>query len=249
MASGIMGKNNRRGGKHIITLTRTREEVAALPNGKRFFDDTNADALVEAVILFPIMIVIIAALVVLAVFLPTRAALQRATQYAATAIATENSDAWLYFDCDNMCYRWELNKAGLPNVYAALFRIDGDALSRGEEIVVWAESNYLSSKAGKLTVECWIINKFVYKEVVVTASRVFSMSDDFGFSISFIGFPDTIPIVVTSTAVVHNSEEFVRNLDLAVDFVEYISEKFGLTGIGESISSFGGRIAGFLDLD
>jgi len=197
---------------------------------------------VEAAILFPILIMIFAALVLLAIYLPTRAALQRATQYAASAIATEQSESWLYFDEMSMSYKWETDKRRLVNVYVALFRGSANAESRGEDIAITMESRGISPKAGVLSVECNILNRFVYKEVVVTATREFTTPVD----LSLIGFPETINVTVTSTAVVVNGDEFVRNMDLAVDFVEYISEKFGLSEIAETIGSFRRQVASVL---
>ena len=82
--------------------------------------DTRGDAVVEATILFPIIIMIFAGLVLLAMYLPTRAALQRATQYAATAIATERSDTWLRHDPDALEYYWIHDKDELGNVYGSV---------------------------------------------------------------------------------------------------------------------------------
>ena len=198
------------------------------------------DAVVEAAILFPIMIMIFAALVLLAVYLPTRAALQRATQYAATAIASERSDTWLFFDDSSMSYYWESEKSNLKNVYVALFS-STDTGSKGGDIVTSVEGRSVSSKAGNLTVDCHIVNRIIYKEVVVTAAREFAVP---GFSI--IRFPGTIQVQVTSTAVVQNGDEFVRSMDIAVDFVEYMIKKLGLTDVAGSISSFGSRVASLL---
>ena len=206
---------------------------------KYFVKDTNGDAVVEAAILFPIMIMIFAALVLLAVYLPARATLQRATQHAATVLAAERSDTWLFFDESSMSFYWENDKERLANVYAALFSSGGDVGGKGEDIVVDIERRGISSKAGSLTVDCYIDNKIVYKEVVVTATREFPVPVD----LSFISFPETIAVTATSTAVVQNGDEFLRNMDLAVDFVEYISKKFGLTDIADSISSYGSRVA------
>ena len=211
-----------------------------MPDGS-FMKNENGDAMVEAVILFPIIIMVFAALVLLSLYLPTRAALQRATQYAATAIATERSDTWLFFDDSSMSYYWETDKSKLKNVYAALFSGAGADASRGETIATTAESRGLSSKAGELTVQCSIVNRIVYSEVVVTAKREFTVPVD----LSFIQFPKTIPIEVTSTAVVQNGDEFVRNMDLAAEFAGYLIEKFGLGDIADSISSFGGKVSSF----
>lgn len=213
-------------------------------NKTNIVKDTKGDAVVEAAIMFPIMIMIFAALFLLAVYLPTRATLQRATQFAATAIATEKSDAWLYFDTGDMRYYWENDKGNLMNVYEALFS-NGDVQDKGESIVERVEGRSLSSKSGTLEVECRIANKIVYKEVIVTATRRFTTP----VNLSFIGFPTEIPVTITSTAVVQNGEEFVRNMDMAVDFVNFIMEKFNLTGVADTISSFGSRAASLLGWD
>ncbi|MDR0491518.1 MAG: hypothetical protein LBH28_09785 [Oscillospiraceae bacterium] len=213
-----------------------------MPNIRNFAKDTRGDAVVEAAILFPIIIMIFAALVLLAMYLPTRAALQRATQYAATAISVEKSDTWLFFDEDAMDYYWTDDKSSLKNVYVALFSgIDGDG-AKAENIVRGIEERSVSSKAGNLAVDCQIVNYLVYKEVVVTATREFTLP----VNLSIIRFPKTIPVSVTSTAVVQNGDEFIRSIDLCVDFVNFISEKFGLTNISESIGSFGEKVSSIL---
>ena len=204
--------------------------------------DKDGDAIVEATIIFPMMIMIFAALVLLAVYLPTRAALQRATQYAATALATEGSDTWLFYDEGSMSYRWETEKSNLQNVYIALFSDISNAKSRGEDIATTIERQGISSKAGDLLVDCHVDNWIIYKEVVVTARREFRPPAD----LAFIWFRGTVTIEVTSTAVVQNSDEFVRNIDLAVDFTKYISEKYKLDNVVKSVSEFRGRVASLL---
>ena len=199
--------------------------------------DTSGDAVVETAILFPIMIMIFAALVLLAMYLPTRAVLQRATQYAATAIATEMSDAWLFYDHTALSYTWEQDKSNLKNVYAELFSGSVGNQDKIEDIVTAIEERGISVRSGALSVDSYIVNKVVYKEVVVTATREFEGPVD----LSFIGFPKTIPITVTSTAVVQNGDEFIRNVDIVVDFAEYILKKYELQSIAESISSFFSR--------
>jgi len=214
------------------------KKITALPI-RSFIKNEKGDALVEAVIIFPIMIMIFAGLVLLAIYLPTRAALQHATQYAATALATERSDTWLFFDKDSMTYYRRPDRTLLTNVYVALFSGAGDVQTKGDDIVTAVEGRAISSKAGALSVECHINNWIVYKEVVVTAVREFSTPVD----LSLIGFPETIPVTVTSTAVIQNGDEFVRNMDLACDFVKFIAEKFGISDVSETISSFGSRVS------
>ena len=213
-----------------------------MKNRRRLIDDINGDAVVEAAILFPIMIMIFAALVLLALYLPTRAALQRATQYAATAIATERSDTWLRYDDGSMFYYWEYDKKALTNVYVSLFSGSAGIQDSAERIVAEIEGRGISSKAGVLSVSGYIDNKIIYKEVIVSATRKFTSPVKLGF----IGFPEDISITATSTAVVQNGDEFIRNMDLAVDFVKFISKKFGLDDLADSISSFGEKVSSIM---
>jgi len=205
-------------------------------------EETAGDAVVEATILFPIMIMIFAALVLLSIYLPTRAVLQRATQFAATAIATETGDTWLFFNEGSMSYYRKSNIGQLKNVYVDLFAASGDVQSAGEAIVRDVESRSISSRAGELSVECIMINSIIYKEVVVTATREFTMPVD----LSFVGFPNTISVTATSTAVVQNPDEFIRNIDMASDFLEFIADRYNLHNITNAISSFGSRVSGLL---
>ena len=237
MAAGIMGTNHRKSRRHFI---RGNSRFTGLRS--KLCKDTTGDAVVEATILFPIMIMIFAALVLLAIYLPARAVLQRATQYAATAIATESSDTWLFFNEGSMSYYRETSKKSLKNVYAELFTAIGSVQSKGEAIVINVESQGISSKAGNLDVNSNIVNRIFYKEAVVTATREFPMPVD----LSFIGFPQMIEVTATSSAVVQNGDEFVRNMDIANDFAEFISERYGLSSITDAISSFGSRVSGIL---
>lgn len=186
--------------------------------------NTRGYAVVEATILFPIILMTFAGVVLLSMYLPTRAVLQRETQYAATALATPQSDTWLDFDKNRMTYYWRDKNNEPSNVYAALlstfFKGDGDA----ESIVKKLEENSVVSRVGELTVRCEINNFVVYKEIVVTATRTIPIP----VNLSIINFPEEIPITVSSTAVVQNGDEFVRNIDIAKDFVQYLDEKYDL---------------------
>lgn len=188
--------------------------------------DIRGYAVVEATILFPIIFMIFLGLVILSVYLPTRGVLQQATQYAATAMATEQSDTWLDLDEDRMQFTWASDRSELPNIYVALFSsfFKGDAQDQAETIVKNIEGKGLVYRQGDLTVECEITNLVIYKEITVTATRTIPAPLD----LSFIGFPKEIPVAVSSTAVVQNGDEFVRNVDLAVEFVDYLKTEYGL---------------------
>lgn len=204
--------------------------------------------MVEATILFPIIIMVFAGLVLLAMYLPTRAALQQATQYAATAIATERSDTWLRHDPDSMTYYWETERSALGSVYGAVLGAltgnNRDDADNAEQAVINMEANGVLEPAGELSVEYGVVNYIVYKEIVVTATRTIPMPVD----LSFVGFPSEIPVTVTSTAVVQNGDEFVRNMDLARDLTLFLAEKFNLTDMLDGVAELGEKFTGFLGI-
>ena len=205
--------------------------------------------MVEATILFPIIFMIFAGLMLMAVYLPTRALLQRATQYAATALATERSDTWLRCDPETGEYYWLEDKDDLGTVYSTVFGAlkgnNRDEALAAEQLVekIEGKGRKKDSKNQKedsedLEVEYGVLNYIVYKEIIVTATKTIKMPVD----LSFVGLKNEIPITVSSTAVVQNGDEFVRNIDLAVDLVSDLSEKYGLDKtfgkVGEFLNKF-----------
>lgn len=203
---------------------------------KNFIKDTSGDAVVEATILFPVLIMIFAGLVLLSMYLPTRAVLQQATQYAATAIATEKSDTWIFFDENNMEYYFEKDKSKLDNVYITLIKsiLLNDDKQKSKTIVENIENSKISTTSGDLKIEFGIINYIIYKEIIVTATRTIPSV----VNLSFVGFPKEIPITVTSTAVVQNGDEFVRNMDIAVDLTKYIDDKYNISEVFRGVTDF-----------
>ena len=106
------------------------------------------------------------------------------------------------------------------------------------------EANGVLEPAGELSVEYGVVNYIVYKEIVVTATRTIPMPVD----LSFVGFPSEIPVTVTSTAVVQNGDEFVRNMDLARDLTLFLAEKFNLTDMLDGVAELGEKFTGFLGI-
>lgn len=213
---------------------------------RRLKENTRGDAVVEATILLPIMIMIYFALVMLAMYMPTRALLQRATQYAATALATEQSDTWLRFDDKEMRYYWTSGKGELDNVYVALFNSISTKKDGGEaeRIITKIVEQGLQSVPGELEVEYATTNFVIYKEISLTATKTVPIPVDF----SFIGFPTEIPITVTSTAVVQNGDEFVRNMDIAVDVAKWLDSKYNISDMFSKVGELCGKVTGFLGI-
>lgn len=188
-----------------------------------FVKNEQGYAVVEATILFPIIMMVFAGLVLLSMYLPTRAVLQRETQYAATVLATTESDTWLGFDTGRMEYYWLGGSQPPENVYVALISslFKGNSESKAKTIVETRDESNFVTRAGNLTVECKVNNFVIYKEIVVTATRTIPSP----VNLSFVNFPSEIPITVSSTAVVQNGDEFVRDIDIAKDFLDYLNKE------------------------
>ncbi|MCL2099458.1 MAG: pilus assembly protein [Oscillospiraceae bacterium] len=199
-------------------------------NIKKFIKDTGGDAVVEATFLFPIMILIFFALVLLSMYLPARASLQRATQQAASVVADEKSDTWVLYDDAALSYGW---KTDLPGVYMSVFQkfLTAEDEEKIENIVRSTDAAQFITPPGSLDVSCSTVNYVIYKEITVTAVRTIPMPP----ALSFVGIPEEIIITVTSTATVQNSDEFIRNIDIITDVIGY----FGLdiSRMGELFSA------------
>ena len=192
---------------------------------KAFIKDTGGDAVVEAAILFPIIIMIFAGLVLMSMYLPIRATLQRATQEAVTALATEKSDTWLTYNENTL----QFDKVpSAQNVYSALTNslLSGQDRNKAEAIVRKMEERSFFRAPGTLTVECGAVNFLIYKELTVTATRSIPMPVD----LSFVRFPRALEITASSTAVVHDVDGFIRDVDMLIDILPYLGWSAGEAG-------------------
>ena len=201
-----------------------------MPNQQNFIKDTRGDALVvEAVILFPIIIMIFLAFVLLAMYLPQRALLQEATQVAATAIATDRSDTWVEIDPATGATSPRSSENRPYNVYVTTFRSlffnRANVEGRAEVIVRNIASRGILRAPGQINVEANVTNFIIYQELTITAKQEIPMP----INLSFIGFPTHLPIEAQATAVVLDGAEFVRNVDLAVDFGKWLDDRLGGT--------------------
>jgi hypothetical protein len=176
-------------------------------------------AVVEAVFVFPIMLMVLLALVMLAIYLPQHAMLQRAASMAATALATESGDTWVYFDKDTLTYKRHNDYSGLGG-WVYNWGFPSGAANNATDMVkkLDQKENLPLIASVDLKVECRLYNYVVYKEVEVTATRSIKIPVDF----SVIRFPTTLDLTVTAKAVVKDGDEFVRNIDLGISFLDWL---------------------------
>ncbi len=210
---------------------------------KKILINEEGYAYVEATFVFPIMVFIFTALIILSLYLPTRASLQRATQFAAMIMATEEGDTWLNFNLDYLDSGQQMFNIGSKsgNVYEKLikgFINNNEGEDKARIIVTKVEDNTMNMNRGELSVEFKTNNYIVYKEIEVTATRIIPVPVD----LSIIRFPKEIPVTVTSIAVIDDGDEFLRNMDIVVDIVKN-SE---LSGIFEKAGEFMKKATDFL---
>lgn len=226
----------------LVYLSNRRKELVALKKLKKLMSDTSGDAVVEATILFPIMIMIFAALILLAMYLPQRTILQEAAQFTAIALATEISDTYVAFD--NQGNR--VAEVAVENVYVSTIKgILGSGLNAEDK--AYSIANHLAGKgiisvSGEVQVELEATNYVIYQEITVKLTQSVPLPVD----LSFIGFPTEIVLVQEASAVVQNGDEFVRNIDIAKDMVIWLDNKFEISKtLEEALGSIGDVVGKF----
>jgi Flp pilus assembly protein TadG len=203
--------------------------VVSIKAIRRFLRDTRGDSVVvEATILFPIIIMIFAALVMLAMYLPQRVILQEAAQVAAVTIANERSDTWIAFD-GNADFIGRGNQPAQRNVYVRAFQNAfpnaGVDEVRAQSIVNNFTATSILSAPGRVHTELNYRNYLVYQEVIVTVTQTIPMP----VNLMFIGFPREVTITQQAVAVILDGDEFVRSIDIATDVIKWIDNKLGVS--------------------
>jgi len=209
---------------------------------KCFIEDTNGDAVVvQAAIIFPIIIMVFFAIVMLSLFIPQQTILREAAQVTAVSIATERSDTWVSFDAHANPQR----VASVGNVYIDTIRgafSQGDDGVRAENMARNLTRRGFVNVPGNIEVEYHFINFVIYQEVVVTLTQTIPIP----INLSFIGFPTELVMAQEARAVVQNGDEFVRTIDLAADLATWLDNKFGISDTiqpaFDAISNVRGRL-------
>lgn len=196
---------------------------------KRFMKCNRGDAVVEATILFPIMIMIFAALVLLSIYLPQRAVLNNAAQLAATSIAKEFSDTGFNFDDRTLQESFDFNLHNtIFDTIGSLFGRDYEMRnnfwyrafgwlfdsgsryeSRAQDIVEEALSRGLQIADEPVNVDFNLHRTILYTEIHVTVTQTVRFPVD----LSFIGFPTEIAMEQTARAFVADGDRFLRGVD------------------------------------
>jgi len=222
--------------------------------------DTRGDAVVEATILFPIMIMIFMAIVMLSLYLPQGVVLQNATQYAAEALALERSetgyifqengaggtmDVYWDFDLHNTIFNGLAGTNRSTNniwyrTFSWFFPHDGEWEARAQTIVNKIVGQSVTMTDAPVTVTITFRKTILYSELAVKAVQEIPIPVDF----SFIGFPTKITVEKVSLFTIPDGDTYVRNIDEAFAFsdisvrVDDIFHDITLEGFGAHLKTF-----------
>ncbi len=205
---------------------------------KKFHKDESGLAIVEATILLPVCILMIMAVYYASIFMCQKANIQANLQNALVYYKNTGSDTFIEANA-NMAYVRDENRLttaggsayGTPSekfpYRLILFSIDEDNFrsffrsmagvmffDSGENIEITADST----------------NFVIYKSIKATATQTVRPA----ISFAMIGLPDAITIEVTGEVVVTDGDEFIRNIDLAVDLLSD-------TKLGEMAKNIGSK--------
>lgn len=191
---------------------------------KRFFKDRRGLVIVEAVYIFPIMIMITLAMYFLSMYISTKVVLQSSLEWAITQAAADISDASVVFT--DRSGEWS-GERELLNPYRHIFSELGGAGKDGMDISVRRKvANRAVPLGGTLTIDIKEVNMLIYKELRGSASLTVKMP----INLSFVGLPSQVRLEASAKQMVNDRDELIRNMDIAFDIVEYIDERYDISG-------------------
>lgn len=205
--------------------------------------EENGLAVIEATILLPFCMLIVIALYYVAIFMCQKANMQANLQNALLYYKNVETDTYVEAS-ENMAYT----------------QAEGNVLAVGGS---YGEPQYLfpyrffgmkfqSDKFGKffhsmcgymffdtgtnITVTSHATNYVVYKKITATATQTVEPA----ISLSIVGVPDSMEISCTSSVVISDADDFIRNTDFVIDIVED-------TKIGEAAHKLVDKAVGFYE--
>ena len=180
---------------------------------KRIQYDEAGDAVVEATILFPIIIMIFFAFILLAMYLPTSVALQRSVQKAALIASAHRSDLGYTYEISNNSagVNWEGFKQ--ENVYTYMGRGFNKEIEIAEKIVKkYAADALYEGQDLRISVKEDINDK---RYLIITAEQTLIMPFDF----PFLPISNKIELKKSARVMNRDADEFIRNMDIVYDLV------------------------------
>jgi hypothetical protein len=190
-------------------------------------------AIVEATLLLPFCMIMVIALYYVAIFMCQKANLQANLQNALIYYKNVESDTYVEAS-ENMAYTTSNGTVSAvggsygETEYLFPYRFFGMKFQENRFVVFFRSMcGYMFFDTGSnVDVTAHVMNYVVYKEITATATQTVKPA----ISLSMVGAPDEMIISCTSSVVISDADDFIRNTDFVIDVVED-------TKIGEVASS------------
>ena len=218
-------------------------------NIKRIFFDKKGVLIVESAIVFPVMFFVLFFIIFIGNMYYEQARVDDIVMRNAIKGSQCVADPFLYdmvatsavpTDVDTLRlepYRYILGSFTDGSISAVEKKISNAVI---EEINSGTLIFFSNSKARYVGTDNGSVAKFNNK--IIYSSFVVQVNYEIKFPINFLGYDDLTLIKLSSRAEVpiNDTDEFIRNVDMAVDLLED-------TGVGKTISSIFDKIGGFIN--
>lgn len=200
-------------------------------------------AIVEATLLLPFCMIMIIALFYAAIFMCQKANLQANVQNALVYYKNINTDTYIEakssmdFGGGTGTIEAVGSQYGEPG-YRFPYRFLTMKLddSPFESFFCSMYKYMFFDDGGNIEFKSDMINYIIYKEISVTATQTVTPA----INLAMVGAGNEIEIVVTGKAVVNDGDDFIRNIDFAVDI-------FNQTSLGKKAQELVENAVGFYD--
>lgn len=195
--------------------------------------DQSGMVVVEAAVIFPVMMVLILVLYFTSIHVYQKANLQATLEMAIAHNSYEYTDTGVTYD-DTYVGSYSPD---LVNPYRHIFfSADADGTETLAKRYAKAFSFYGVSN---LQVQITSKNYILYREVTATASQTITPV----INPAFLGLPAQWTLKAKAVCVVNDPDEFIRTSDIAFDIAYAVDQKYGIT---ETIGKVFGGIGDFL---
>lgn len=209
---------------------------------RKFLKNENGEAvIVEATLVLPFCIIMVIALYYAAIFLCQKANLQANVENSLIYYKNTVTDTYVQAS-DNMAYassKGTVSAVGssMRNVtYEQPYRFLGMKFDKAKFASFFhSMAGYMFFDDGtNIEITSSVKNYVIYKEITATAKQTVQPA----IKLSVVGGSDSLDIVCTSSVVISDGDEFIRNTDFAIDLVKE-------TKVGEMAGQMVDKVAGF----
>ncbi|MBQ5320068.1 MAG: hypothetical protein J6K17_13335 [Oscillospiraceae bacterium] len=183
--------------------------------------------IVEATIIYPVVLLCTIALLLVSLYLYERANVQASAEIALTYCKNQMTDTYVSFDAENM-YGEDSNSASTlsrfntANVFR-VFSVDAEGTEKRFKELFHKVYGHESFSNGSLEItEFKISGALFYKTIDVTIVDKINIP----INLSMIGIDDdSIIYTIKLKTAVNDSDQFIRDFDIAKEFVLFLVEK------------------------